>query len=141
MQLMPRTAAALDGRRRFRGSEGELLYDPNFNIALGQRYLQRLLERRGARNDLLRMVAAYNAGPGNLVKWERRMAFGDDALMFMESIPNKETRDYVTRVMSNLWVYRQRFGQPTPSLDDMAEGRWPSYISIDAETARFTSHQ
>ena len=141
MQLMPRTAAALDGRRRFRGSEGELLYDPNFNIALGQRYLQRLLERRSARNDLLRMVAAYNAGPGNLVKWERRMDFGDDPLMFMESIPNKETRDYVTRVMSNLWVYRQRFGQPTPSLDDMAEGRWPSYMSIDAETARFTSHQ
>ena len=56
MQLMPRTAAALDGRRRFRGSEGELLYDPNFNIALGQRYLQRLVERRGARNDLVRQA-------------------------------------------------------------------------------------
>ena len=139
MQLMPGTAAEVDGRRAFRGQELELLYDPNLNIELGQRYLTRLLARPQAPNDLLRTAASYNAGPGNLRRWERRMNHGEDPLLFMESIPNKETRDFVAHVLSNLWVYRLRFGQPTPSLDALAADRWPTYAPLDAETARFTS--
>lgn len=141
MQLMPRTAASLAGRRALKGADLEVLYDPNVNIALGQRYLGQLLGRQSPPNDLLRTAASYNAGPGNLRRWERRMDHDDDPLMFIESIPNKETRDFVASVLSNLWVYRLRFGQPTPSLDALAGGLWPTYVSLDAGTARFMSHQ
>ena len=51
--------------------------------------------------------------------------------MFIESIPLFETRDYVERVLTNLWIYRYRLGQPAPSLDAIASGEWPSYIALD----------
>jgi hypothetical protein len=52
-------------------------------------------------------------------------------LLFIESIPLRETRDYVERVLTNLWIYRYRFGQPSPSLDAIAAGDWPSYTPLD----------
>ena len=47
-----------------------------------------------------------------------------DALLFIESIPNDETRAYVPRALSYTWRYAARMGSPTPSLDDLAAGRW-----------------
>jgi hypothetical protein len=29
--------------------------------------------------------------------------------------------------MTNMWMYRLRFGQPTEGLDDTAAGAWPTY--------------
>ena len=51
------------------------------------------------------MVAAYNGGPGNLSKWQRRIfKTTKDPLMFIESMPSRETRDFVERVLSNFWI-------------------------------------
>ena len=78
------------------------------------------------------MVAAYNGGPGNLSKWQRRIfKTTKDPLMFIESMPSRETRDFVERVLSNLWIYRDRLGQEAPSLNFIAEGKRPVYKSID----------
>jgi soluble lytic murein transglycosylase-like protein len=131
MQLMPRTAAALDPQRRFRGALKKLLYDPSFNIGLGQRYLKKLLGSQRVRKNLLRLAVAYNAGPGNLAIWDRRMDYDDDPLLFLETLPARETRLFVERVLTNLWVYRQRLGQATPSLRALASGAWPEYRTID----------
>ena len=51
--------------------------------------------------------------------------------MFIESIPASETRDFIERVLSNLWMYRERLGQPTPSLDALAAGDLPVYKALD----------
>jgi soluble lytic murein transglycosylase-like protein len=131
MQLLPRTAAAMDPHRTFRGREREALYDPALNIDLGQRYLVQLLSSRAVGNDLLRLAAAYNAGPGNLMSWDRRMAGIDDPLLFIEALPRRETRLFVERVLTNLWIYRLRLGQPAPSLEALAAEQWPRYRSLD----------
>ena len=78
------------------------------------------------------MLAAYNGGPGNLKKWQMRPQKGayTDPLIFIESIPARETRIFIERVLSNLWLYRERLGEPSPSLDALAAGKKPLYISI-----------
>ena len=64
-------------------------------------------------------------------KWMRRMGLADDPLIFMEKLPVRETRDYVERVLANLWIYRARLGQGAPTLDSMAANVWPLYRSMD----------
>ncbi len=131
MQLMPNTAAAFDPNRNFKGRGKRALYDPALNLSLGQRYLRQLLSSRRVNNNLVRLAAAYNAGPGNLAKWERRMNFGDDPLLFIETLPVLETRRYVKGVLSNFWIYRQRLNQPRLSLAALASGSWPAYRAED----------
>ena len=139
MQLMPRTAAALDRNREFKGRQRAELYDPTLNMSLGQRYLSQLLRSKRVGNDVLRLAAAYNAGPSNLGRWERRMDYGHDPLMFIETLPTLETRLFVERVLTNLWIYRQRFGQATPTLHALASGRWPAYRALDRRAQQVAS--
>ncbi len=129
MQLMPGTASFVARDRRFRGSKRSELFDPETNIALGQRYIDILLSDKRISGDLFRMVIAWNAGPGNLNKWTRKVNHDDDALLFIESIPARETRIFVERVLTNYWIYRARFRQPMNSLVAVAAGKWPVYHS------------
>ena len=132
MQLMPATAGFV-AQKRFSGKKRDLLYDPALNISLGQKYILHLLENDHVDGDLLLLAAAYNGGPGNLKKWQRRARKGayTDALMFIESIPARETRIFIERVLSNLWMYRERLGEPAPSLDALAAGERPVYIAVE----------
>src|SRR5262249_37381968 len=95
MQLMPATAAALGGRPAD-------LHDPATNLALGQKYLRRLLADPAINNNLFLMAVAYNAGPGWLMRW-RAADPTPDPLLFIESLPSQETRNFVERVMANVW--------------------------------------
>jgi len=131
MQLMPATAAYIQRDNSLRRKNKKKLHDPAFNMMLGQKYLQYLLEKPVTSGNIMLVIAGYNAGPGNIAKWKQRTKHGDDWLLFMESIPNRQNRNYVERVMANLWVYRQRLGQATPSLDQIASGHWPRYASLD----------
>lgn len=133
MQLMPRTAGFVARDRRYRWSKRSALFDPEHNLALGQRYIQILLKDKKINNDLFLMAAAWNGGPGNLNKWRRKGDDLNDALFFIESLPSRETRIFIERVLTNLWVYRNRLGQPTPSLDAVAAGEWPSYQALGQE--------
>ena len=49
------------------------------------------------KGDLLRLVTAWNAGPGNLNKWNGKVKHGNDPLLFIESIPLKEK--YETNIL------------------------------------------
>ena len=77
------------------------------------------------------MSAAYNSGLGNLAKWRKRINFLNDPLLFIESIPVRETRGYVKRVFNNIWFYREILGQQKISLNLLAAGEWPEYIRLD----------
>jgi soluble lytic murein transglycosylase-like protein len=132
MQLMPRTASyvARDRSLRRRGANGrDRLYDPGFNLRLGQSYVGYLIEG-SAEGDLFKLAAAYNGGPGNLRRWSRKMEI-EDPLLFIESIPNRESRNFVEHVLTNFWVYRARLGQPAPSRDKVASGELPLYEALD----------
>lgn len=132
MQLMPRTADYMDSDDDL--DERHELYEPGLNMQLGQRYVNHLLELDRVDGDLFRLLVAYNAGPGNLGRWKREVDFKDDPLLFIESIPSRETREFIERVLSNVWIYRHRLGQTAPSLDRVAAGDWAIYRGIDDET-------
>ncbi len=129
MQLMPRTASFIAGDRGFRGPKRGKLFTPEVNLTLGQRYLEHLIRDPNIQGDLFSIVAAWNGGPGNLNKWWRKTNHLNDPLLFIESIPVRETRVFVERVLTNLWIYRNRLGLPTPSLDAIASGEWPVYTA------------
>ena len=82
--------------------------------------------------------AAYNAGPGNLQKWRAKVDYNSDPLLFIESLPSRETRLYMEHVLSNLWIYRTRMGQPSPTLDALLAGNWPVYIALDEMDSGFS---
>ena len=136
MQLMPSTARFVSGDDSLRGKNADKLFAPEFNLTLGQQYLKILMESDGVGPNLIRMVAAYNGGPGNLSLWTRIMGPVSDPLVFMEKIPIRETREFVELVLTNLWIYRARLGQESPGLDALAVGEWPQYHS--AESSRQT---
>jgi soluble lytic murein transglycosylase-like protein len=136
MQLMPRTASYVAGQRNLRGRKKDQLFDPELNLSLGQRYIGYLVADRSIPDDLFRLTTAYNAGPGNLRRWERKINYGNDPLLFIESLPSRETRLFIERVLTNLWIYRDRLGQPSPSLDDVVSGSWPGYRQLDTDAGR-----
>ncbi|MBV6633603.1 MAG: lytic transglycosylase domain-containing protein [Alphaproteobacteria bacterium] len=140
MQLMPRTAKYMGDTALYDGSDRKQLFDPLVNIELGQRYLAYLMESRLVGEDLLLLAAAYNAGPGNLQHWRRRVDYREDPLFFIESIPIKETRDFVERVLTNFWIYRMRFNQPVPSLEAIAQGDRPLYVRLDTKHIQVAAH-
>ncbi len=141
MQLMPATASFI-GRKRYRGARRNLLYQPELNMALGQKYIRHLIDQDQINGDLALAAAAYNGGPGNLAKWRKRAKRWryTDRLVFIETIPASETRDYVKRVLANIWIYRHRLGQEAPSLDTLAAGAAPSYKALDGTQGAAARH-
>ncbi len=140
MQIMPRTARFMTKSRRFRGRARYELYEPELNISLGQKYLAHLVGDEAILGNLILLTAAYNGGPGNLAKWWRRVPHNRDPLLFIESIPSRETRVFIERVIANLWIYRKRLDQPAPSLDAVAAGEWPVYVPLDGADSSMAEH-
>lgn len=135
MQLMPATASLIAQDRSLKGPDKQRLFDPEFNIGLAQKYVSHLLDQSHVNGDLFNLLAAYNAGPGNLLKWQKKSANGDDPLMFIETLPSRETRAFIQHVLASYWIYRAQLGQETPSLDLVAAGQWPLYASLESSGA------
>ena len=141
MQLMPRTASAMARDRNLRRRDRWRLFSPELNIELGQKYLAHLIKLEEVKGNLFLMAVAYNGGPGNLRKWRRRTNHEDDPLLFIESLPSLETRLFIERVLANFWIYRERLGQDTPSLDAVAAGNWPYYFALDVKGLRVAQNR
>ncbi len=108
MQLMPATAKHVSRRHskvKYRGSSQ--LTHADTNLALGTRYLRMMLKRFGGQTVLA--TAAYNAGGHRIDRW---LPNGNelDAQRWIENIPFKETRDYVTSVLAFTIIYADRLG-------------------------------
>lgn len=126
MQLLPSTAAYVAQDSSLRGRAGRArLHDPAFSLELGQRYLHYLTTHGAVGEDLIRLLAAYNNGPGNVARWLPAASHRDDPFLFIEAIPVPETRAFVQRVLGYSWIYASRLGLPTPSLDALAAGQFP----------------
>ncbi|MCX7960927.1 MAG: lytic transglycosylase domain-containing protein [Burkholderiales bacterium] len=105
MQLMPATASWVARRIGLAGYHAGRVNEPETNIALGTRYLKFVLDELG--HPVL-ALAAYNAGPGRARRW--RDARPLEGAIYVETIPFKETRDYVKKVMANTMYYAQLYG-------------------------------
>ncbi len=138
MQVMPTTAAYITGDANLREGGQRRLHDPGFSLELGQRYLLHLAGQENVQGDLIRLLAAYNAGPGNLARWMPAGRHREDPFLFIESIPFNETRAYVQRVLAYSWIYASRLGLPAPSLDALAAGSSPRFLGVE-ELARLVA--
>lgn len=135
MQVLPSTAARVANDPSLDGTGKARLYDPALNLSIGQRYIEKMMRFASPDGDLFQTAVAYNGGPGNLQKWAGQIDHGGDPLVFIESLPSRETRGYVERVMANMWIYQMRMGKPTTTLDQVAAGRWPIYQPSSRNTA------
>ena len=119
MQVTP--GAGRDTAKRFGVAYdwNRLVSDPVYNTQLGAAEISGLLS--DYRGSLILTFAGYNAGRGRVQQWMAQ--HGDprdpkvDAVDWVERIPFSETRNYVQRVMENLQVYRERFGENTATVE------------------------
>lgn len=130
MQIMPSTASFIMRKRAYRTNGKHLLLNPELNLQIGQRYIRHLLEEPIIDGSLIRLLAAYNGGPGNLSKWLRKVDHQDDPFLLIESIPSRETRGYIKSVITNLAMYRLQFGEPAPALRALAAGRRGTFVPL-----------
>ncbi|MBS4703017.1 transglycosylase SLT domain-containing protein [Aeromonas veronii] len=109
MQLMPATAKETAGKLGVPYRNEQQLFDPAMNIRLGSAYLKRLLDVYDGNRILA--AAAYNAGPGRVKRW-REQSDNKPMDVWVESIPYKETRNYVQNVLSFDLIYQHKLQQP-----------------------------
>lgn len=83
---------------------GSTLYDPALNIELGTAYMREQFDKYGR---VEYVAAAYNAGPGRLVRWRKTLPLEIDE--FVEEIPFRETRGYVQGIIRNSAQYRRLY--------------------------------
>jgi soluble lytic murein transglycosylase len=103
MQIMPATGTEINSFLSWpQNYSVDDLYQPVINIRYGVSYLDRM--RNYFNGDLFAALAAYNAGPGNVLNWEN-MAENDPDL-FMEVIPYEETRRYLKQIYEFFKVYQ-----------------------------------
>jgi soluble lytic murein transglycosylase len=105
MQIMPETGQQIARTLNEPWQEESSLFNPDVNIRFGAFYYKQLLSRFDGHFALA--TAAYNAGPNRVVNWlpnDRSLP----ADVWIETIPFKETRKYVTSVLSYAIIYQQR---------------------------------
>lgn len=109
MQVMPATAEYLLSRMpgpaaRFSRQQ---LYNPEFNVRLGTRYLKELLQRTG--DNWIVATAAYNAGIHRVQEWLPETATALD--VWVETVPYEETRNYIKGVLAYQQIYSLLLGK------------------------------
>jgi soluble lytic murein transglycosylase-like protein len=126
MQVRPGTAQDL---ARARGSSFTAadLDRPAVNLEYGQSYLEKLRDLPITGGFLPKVIAAYNAGPSPVARWNSEIRDNGDPLLFIESIPYWETRGYVTIILRNYWIYEMRENKSSGSLKGLAQFMWPKF--------------
>ncbi|MGL1957232.1 MAG: transglycosylase SLT domain-containing protein [Colwellia sp.] len=112
MQIMPNTAKNLT-----RGKvNNTYLFNAENNIKLGTQYLRELLDQ--SKGNPVLATASYNAGPYRVKRWVRNMK-ALPADIWIETIPYKETRNYVKSVLAYQEIYQHQPGQRSRLFDQV----------------------
>jgi soluble lytic murein transglycosylase len=129
MQLMPATGASTAREFRIPYRSSDSLLDPQTNILLGTRYLGKMQSIFG--NHQVLSTAAYNAGPSRISSW---LPVGDEiaAELWIETLPYRETRKYVRRVLESQIIFAWSLGQPELRLRDLL-APVPSALQLQAQ--------
>jgi soluble lytic murein transglycosylase len=104
------------------------LHNPEVNIKYGSYYYKQLLNRFN--NHFALATAAYNAGPNRANKWlpvDKPVA----ADIWIETIPFKETRKYVSSVLSYAIIYQQQMGSGNLRLKNLMQDVKPVALPVD----------
>ncbi len=107
MQVMPATA------RMIRPIRKNQLFTPEINIEVGTKFFMKSLNQFGG--DVELTLASYNAGLGRVDQWVKRYPT-ENKLLFLDFIPYRETRDYVSSILRNYYWYTRLYNPETASV-------------------------
>jgi soluble lytic murein transglycosylase len=109
MQIQDLAAGEWADAEHITGFNHALCLDPRTNTLAGTFYLAKLLKRyTKTDNPLPYALADYNAGRGNVVRWNNGAAATNSAA-FLAQIGFPTTSNYVVAVMNRYQHYRTRF--------------------------------
>jgi soluble lytic murein transglycosylase len=113
MQVMPSTARYL-AKEKVNSSN---LFDPTINVGLGTQYMRYLMDKMD--NNPILVTASYNAGWRRVQGWlpEKNSMPLD---LWIETIPYKETRNYVKAVLAYQQIYREQLGNNENRFTELA---------------------
>jgi len=133
MQLLPGVAKKLAKAEKLPYSSAQDLFDPTLNVQLGTRFLGRMADAYDGSPWLA--SAAYNAGEAPVGRWlDARGTLDPD--FFVETIPYKETREYVARVLAFSVIYDWRMNGKALALSARMPKIGQPYRAPDESTPR-----
>lgn len=114
MQVMPATAKWVAEQLGIKDYRQNLAVEIATNLKLGAYYLKHVLTMLD--DQPLLASAAYNAGPGQAQRWRATRPL--EGAIYAETIPYRETRDYVKKVLNNSMYYARilEHGDTAPTL-------------------------
>ncbi|MDL1869026.1 lytic murein transglycosylase [Gammaproteobacteria bacterium PRO6] len=133
MQLLPTVGKQVAKSLKLHVGKPSDLFDPELNITLGTHYLAQMASAYQGSPWLA--SAAYNAGQGAVARWLEARG-GLDPDFFIETIPYKETREYVARVMAFSVIYDWRINGNALALSSRMPRIGQPYTPPTADTPR-----
>mgnify|MGYP001764802324 CR=1 FL=1 len=128
LQLLPSTAEAIALKNGLPWQGQSSLYDAGTNIVLGAGALSEAAKSYPGK--AYQAIGAYNAGPTPVNRWQGARPLLEPAF-WIETVPYKETREYIARVLAFSVIYDWRLKQPVVPLgrrltgDFSAQGKHP----------------
>ncbi len=115
MQIMPKTGRQIARDLNDKWRTEKSLFNPELNVKYGTYYYKQLLEQFDGHYALA--AAAYNAGPHRVKRWlpEQKPVAAD---IWIETIPFKETRAYVSAVLTYALIYQERMQRSVLKIKD-----------------------
>ncbi len=113
MQIMPETAKKAAKDMGIALDMHRLKTDSAYQIRMGTHIIMDYMNKVGS--VYAPGIAAYNAGPHRAIPWIQNtpnLGIPEDGIVWMESIPYKETHHYVLRIMESYMTYRSMMGKP-----------------------------
>lgn len=105
MQITGKTGEWIAGKLKIGNYSKDMLFEPEMNIRLGCWYLSTLYHEFG---ELELMLAAYNAGSGNVSQWLKNSKYSKDGKS-LDKIPFKETEKYLVKVKKSQAIYKKLY--------------------------------
>ncbi len=100
MQIMPATGQDIANQLNLKNFDAQMLKEPDLNIRFGTFYLEKLLNYYD--NNLILVLAAYNAGIRNVDKW---LEADPKISKSISRIPFRETRRHTRAIIFTYNVY------------------------------------
>ncbi|OGB89852.1 hypothetical protein A2625_05320 [candidate division WOR-1 bacterium RIFCSPHIGHO2_01_FULL_53_15] len=111
MQIMPKTGRGIAEDLDIKRYRTTRLYEPKLNVEMGIYYLSCLIKNFSSNAYLA--LAGYNGGPNKIKKYVKNWYNDNLATVdideFIESIPSRETRLYVQKVMGSYFEYKRLY--------------------------------
>lgn len=103
MQILPSTGQWVNSQIKLDNYDTDMLYDIETNINIGCWYLSYLFKQF---HNVETVLAAYNAGNGNVSSWLSNEEYSTDG-QTLDVIPFAETNTYVKKVMFYFYIYEK----------------------------------